>query len=130
MPPAAPMRLSARLHDAICAPSRADAALGATARRRGGALAPSVDRRIMMTGSAISTTHRRSTTRPCNLSPLVPHPDFRFVVPQRPWWARLVARHTLRFVAPQRPWWARLIAPHRLRFVAPQRPWWGAALGA
>jgi len=42
--------------------------------RGSGPLAPSVNRRITMTVRAISTTDRRSTTRPCNLSPLGTQP--------------------------------------------------------
>jgi hypothetical protein len=43
-------------------------------RRRSGPLAPSVNGRITMNDGAISTTGRRPTTRPCNLSPLVTQP--------------------------------------------------------
>jgi len=42
--------------------------------RGSGSLAPSVNRRITMTVGAISTTDRRATTRPCNLSPLGTQP--------------------------------------------------------
>jgi hypothetical protein len=61
-------------------------------RERGaGGLTPSVDGRITDNVRAISTTRRRTTTRPCNVSPFVPQPDVRFAARWRPFEVRRIA---------------------------------------